>query len=376
MKKIIHVISMQKGLGGVQQSFISYYNYAQKHSRFEQCIFSNHTISKKYGRLKNFFEIKKNFFSFLKHIVLKNSIIYFHNKLTSKKIFYLLKLLPSTNIIFHEHGTAWNVKTKKQKKIYQANAMIARKIIVNSIATKNLLIKRFKINHKKIILAYYGFKDPKIKKKNTVKKNIKVGFIGRFDLFKGTHSFIHAANLLWNKNIVFLIAGEGYLEQDLKKLSKDNNRIKFIGTVNNSLNFIKNLDILVVPSIREPLGIVNIEAGLCKTSVIASKIDGIPEVITNNHSGILIKPTKKIILNQHQDQPPIPDFVIDPDNYKMIAPKELDPKELSNKILFLSKNKKIRAKYENNLYQHVKINFLIKGYFDKIENIYLNLSKE
>jgi hypothetical protein len=60
----------------------------------------------------------------------------------------------------------------------------------------------------------------------------------------------------------------------------------------------------------------------------------------------------------------------------MIAPKELDPKELSNKILFLSKNKRIRAKYENNLYQHVKINFLIKGYFDKIENIYLNLSKD
>ena len=90
MKNIIHVISMQRGLGGVQQSFLSYYKFAQKNSRYKQYIFSNHEISKKYGYLKNFFKIQKNFFSFLKHIVSKNSIIYLHNKLSSKKIFYFL----------------------------------------------------------------------------------------------------------------------------------------------------------------------------------------------------------------------------------------------------------------------------------------------
>ena len=30
---------MQRGLGGVQQSFMSYYKYAQKHSKFKQYIF-------------------------------------------------------------------------------------------------------------------------------------------------------------------------------------------------------------------------------------------------------------------------------------------------------------------------------------------------
>ena len=146
MKKVIHVISLQRGLGGVQQSFMSYYKYAQKHSAFQQYIFSNHGTSKKYGYLKNFLKIQKNFFTFLQHIVSKNSIIYFHNKLSSKKVLYLLRLLPSNNIIFHEHGSAWNMKTQEQIKTYQKNADLAKKIIVNSIATKHMLIKRFKLN--------------------------------------------------------------------------------------------------------------------------------------------------------------------------------------------------------------------------------------
>ena len=370
MKKIVHVISLLQELGGVQQSFVSYYKYAQKHSKFKQYIFSNHIISKKYGHFNNYYHISKNFLYFIKHLVSKNSIIYFHNKLPSKKVFYLLKFLPINNIIFHEHGTAWNVKSQNNKEIYQANAKQAKRIIVNSIATKHMLIERFKIDKAKIKLAYYGFNDPKIKKKYTKTKNIKVGYIGRFVSFKGVQSLIKAAHLLKDKNIIFLLAGDGYLKKDLKKLSDENDKIKFVGNVLKPLNFIKNLDILVVPSIREPLGIVSIEAGLCRIPVIASNTDGIPEVITNNHSGILINPTKRITLKQYKGQPPLPDFVINPDTHKITKPKELDPKILSNHILFLSTNKKLRIEYGNQLYQDVKKKFSIKGYFAKVEEIY------
>ena len=221
------------------------------------------------------------------------------------------------------------------------------------------MIKRFKISQKKIELAYYGFKDPKIEKKVVNKKIVKVGFIGRFDIFKGIHSLILAANILKKKNLIFLIAGDGYLEKYLKALAKDNEKIKFIGRVSRPLNFIKSLDILVVPSIREPLGFVNIEAGLCKTCVVASKIDGIPEVIKNNFSGVLIKPTKKVYLKDYPDQPPMPDLVIDPETYRTIKPKELDPKILSkNQILYLSKNKKLRKNMEYNCIVILKKNLL------------------
>ena len=376
MKKIVHVISLLRGLGGVQQSFISYYKYAQKHSKFNQYVYSTHKRSKKYGQFKNFFIIKKNFFSFLIHLCSKNSIVYFHNRLSSKKVLYLLKLMPSNNIIFHEHGEAWNIKTKQQKKIYQANAKFAKKIIVNSIATERLLIKKFKINEAKLKLAYYGFRDPKIKKITKNNKNIQVGFIGRFEAVKGTHLLIEAANLLKNKNITFLIGGDGHLENDLKKLSKGNDKIKFVGSVLNSLDFINDLDILVVPSIREPLGIVNIEAGLCKIPVIASNIDGITEVVTNNFSGIIISPTKKLNFKYYRNQPPLPNLVIDPNTYKLIKPKQLDSKKLSNSILFLANNKKLRLEYGHNLYHYVIKKFSIKSYFERLEEIYQNLEED
>ena len=376
MKKVVHVISLLRELGGVQQSFISYYKYAQKHSKHIQYVYSTHDRSKKYGEFKNFFLIRKNFFSFLLHLYSPNSIIYFHNKLSSKIVYYLLKFMPSNNIVFHEHGEAWNVKTKEQKKIYQANAKLAKKIIVNSIATEYMLIKKFKINEAKLKLAYYGFIDPKIKKKTTFKKDIQVGLIARLESVKGTHLLIEAANLLRNENINFLIGGDGHLEKALKKLSKNNNKVKFVGNVLNPLNFIKDLDILVVPSIREPLGIVNIEAGFCKIPVIATNIDGIPEVVINNHSGILINPTKKINFKYSRGLPPLPNLVVNPNTFKLNKPKELDFKKLSNFILLLANNKKLRLEYGHNLYEYVSKKFSIKSYFERLEKIYQNLEDE
>ena len=268
--------------------------------------------------------------------------------------------MPSNNIIFHEHGEAWNVKTSEQKKIYQANSQIAKKIIVNSIATESMLIKKFKINEAKIKLAYYGFRNPKIKRKNKNKKNIQVGLIARLESVKGTHLFIEAADILRNKNIDFLIGGDGHLENSLKKLSKNNNKVKFVGNVINPFDFIKKLDILVVPSIREPLGIVNIEAGFCKIPVIATKVDGIPEVVLDNYSGVLINPTKKINHKFSRGLPPLPNFVVNPNTFELDKPKEIDSKKLSKTILYLSKNKNLRLEYGNNLYQYVIKNFQSK----------------
>ena len=372
MKKVIHIISLTGKVGGVQQAFSSYFKYAKVYSNFEHHIFTKNNIDNKWGKFNNSYNIKYSFFILLYYIIFQNSIIYLHNKLSSKSIFYFLKFLPSKKILFHEHGAAWNIKTKQQIKTYQVNANLAKKIIVNSMATKNLLIKRFKIKEEKLELAYYGYEVPKINKKFFKKNNdtIYVGFIGRFEIFKGVHSLIRAANLLKDKNIEFHIAGNGYLAEDLKKIAKGNKKIKFKGEVLNPIHFIKTIDILVVPSIREPLGLINVEAGLCKVPVIASNIDGIPEVIKNNYDGILINPDQKINLKEYRGQAPLPDFVISPESYKMTKPKELNPKLLAKSILLLSRNKNLRLKYGNRLHRSVKIKFSIKSYFETIEKIY------
>ena len=54
-------------------------------------------------------------------------------------------------------------------------------------------------------------------------------------------------------------------------------------------------DLFLCPSIYEPLGIVNLEAMGCETAVLASRVGGIPEVVSHQSTGELVDYTENDI---------------------------------------------------------------------------------
>src|SRR3954454_17510065 len=51
---------------------------------------------------------------------------------------------------------------------------------------------------------------------------------------------------------------------------------------------ISGATVFVAPSVYEPLGIVNLEAAACATAVVASAVGGIPEVVDDGRTGLLV----------------------------------------------------------------------------------------
>ena len=47
-------------------------------------------------------------------------------------------------------------------------------------------------------------------------------------------------------------------------------------------------ELFICPSIYEPLGIVNLEAMACETAVLATRVGGIPEVVSDGNTGKLV----------------------------------------------------------------------------------------
>ncbi len=380
-KKVAHQISLI-GTGGMQRSFMAYYALARGRSIFSHTMFGLYDIGKDYISLApDYANISKSIRSkiyFLYQLADTNTIVHFYNNLISKSVHRLLKYFPSSRIILHERGIAWNVP-QRDKDICRENAEKALMVLANSYATKTMLIKKFGIPGKIIKVVYNGFLNPGDVTPSTIcrKKGDKkvVGFLGRFDLPKGAHTFVKLARrLAKRKDMVFRMGGSGFLEDYLKDEIRECGNIEYKGRTREPMEFLKGLDILIVPSIREPLGNVIIEAGYLKKPVIASNVDGIPEIIDDGLSGVLLDPIRKISLPDFSslppESPPIPEYVIDPLKKELRAPGELDVSELENAVVSLLNNPERMKGLAESLYEKVTSIFTLDNYFNSLEDIY------
>ena len=127
------------------------------------------------------------------------------------------------------------------------------------------------------------------------KEHILIGSVCRLVKGKGLDFLIESIALLKQRgvNAILLIAGDGPYKETLIDYCKDLNvwsNVRFFGYIHNIQDFYNALDIFVLPTLSEGLGISILEAMAAGKPVIATRVGGVPEIVTNRYNGILIRP--------------------------------------------------------------------------------------
>lgn len=120
-----------------------------------------------------------------------------------------------------------------------------------------------------------------------------VGTVGRLDWYKGHKYFLRAAKIIVGSipNCNFLIVGSGEKRKELENLVdklKLNKNVIFAGYREDIPEILAGLDLFVSSSVSEGLGRSIIEAMAMQKPVVATNIGGIPEVVINQETGILV----------------------------------------------------------------------------------------
>lgn len=180
------------------------------------------------------------------------------------------------------------------------------KVIAISDAVKEHLIKDFKVNPEKIRVIYNGidlenFSLPGVEEKLKIKEKFSfrdgpiIGIIARLSEVKGHLYLIKAMEtvLSYLPKAQLVIVGEGRIKERLFRLVKDlriERNVVFLPQIIDTKELLSVIDLFVMPSLEEGLGLSLMEAMALGLAVVASDVGGIKNLIQHNYNGILVKP--------------------------------------------------------------------------------------
>ncbi len=124
---------------------------------------------------------------------------------------------------------------------------------------------------------------------------VVVGYVGRFVAIKNIALLVNAfaAALRQYANMYLLLAGDGPLRSDLESLARERGveaRVRFLGWTENLAAFYATLDVCALTSVNEGTPVALIEAMAAARTVIATAVGGVPDVVDDGRTGVLVEP--------------------------------------------------------------------------------------
>lgn len=311
--RIAQIIGKWVG-GGVEAVVMNYYRNIDKTKIQFDFICDNDSTNIPYQEIEQLggkvilippYQHQKSYQKELQKILKQNNYKIIHSHINTMSVFplYAAKKVGISIRIAHSHSTSNKVEWKKNilknilrpySKIYATDyfccSELAGKYLFGNktynegkvfLLNNAIDLDKYKYNEKE--------RNKQRKKLNINKDAIVIGHIGRFVKQKN-HSFLidifKKINEL-NNNTILILVGQGPLENEIKskvkKLNLDN-KVIFLGQLEETNNIYQAFDIFLLPSLYEGLGMVLIEAQVSGLPCIASKeVPTIAKVTNNLH---------------------------------------------------------------------------------------------
>jgi len=236
--------------------------------------------------------------------------------------------------------------------VYRFAMRFCTRVISVSHATAKWLIEKRGVPRDKVVVIPYGVnldlyragENPELKQKLGIEPDAKVvGVVARLHPQKGHRYLIEAAKSIVAKNpkTKFVIVGDGELRAGLEEMARAKNvagNFMFLGFRKDVKDLMRVFDVFCLPSLYEGLPNVVLEAMATAKPVVATAVDGTPELIVENETGYLVPPA--------------------------------DPHALAEKISLLVANQEMARRFGSNGLKRVKAEYSLEKQVEGFQNLY------
>lgn len=189
--------------------------------------------------------------------------------------------------------------------------------------------------------------DPLIKELHQNGRYIIASF-GRLGIQKGFCYFLQAIPAIIAKHpeAHFLIVGWGELETELHQLSETlhiTDHVTFTGYREDARSLMSQVDLTALTSLWEGLPLTAIEAFAARKTIVATAVDGTPELVTDKENGLLIPPKS--------------------------------PEAIANAILWMMDHPEEKARMEQAAFTRYEEGFTIEKFIDGYASCYTKIMK-
>ncbi|WP_071941368.1 glycosyltransferase family 4 protein [Lyngbya sp. PCC 8106] len=218
-----------------------------------------------------------------------------------KSILILIAWAFHKPIILHTHGAEfhifYNQLSTPLKKIVNFILKQCTYVIVLSESWKQFYIKNCHLSEDRVILLYNPVSIPSQIPNRSNSPLLNFVFLGKIDQRKGIYDLLKAFATLpiqQQNQVNLILAGTGEDEQarQLAKTLGIEKNVQFPGWINERQrdNLLAKAHVFLLPSYQEGLPMALLEAMSWELPCITTPVGGIPEVITDGETGLLVEP--------------------------------------------------------------------------------------